>query len=339
METTNYIRNVYEKVKKQGSRLFLKRRIGFLRFWVSITFAQRCYFLATSMLLIQLLLNIESGLFEAIMFGFALVGIVSETWPKFMALWNSLPGKAVILFVYAIIANFALASASGMVNSITGVSASALPYSHNFALILMVPSWFFVTTLMALVGGMLVIFVYVFFLLLLKPFGVQRLWHQPGYRFVLSTAVARFVWTLGVALQLGILAGQVGLLSEFSSDSANPLITIEETENKRENSESQLTEEQAEDVSELERDLTKLLTNAKQKSVDYKKAQRQALANFIYEFEADSRSRCAHPEGTRVIELNDYEILQIEKTADAAEGFVYKVEPCRSAAIGLSINP
>lgn len=339
METTNYIRNVYEKVKKQGSRLFLKRGIGFLRFWVSITFAQRCYFLATSMLLIQLLLNIESGLFEAIMFNFALVGIVSETWPKFMVLWNSLPGKAVILFVYAIIANFALASASGMVNSITGVSASALPYSHNFALILMVPSWFFVTTLMALVGGMLVIFVYLFFLLLLKPFGVQRLWHQPGYRFVLSTAVARFVWTLGVALQLGILAGQVGLLSEFSSDSANPLITIEETENKRENSESQLTEEQAEDVSELERDLTTLLTNAKQKSVDYKKAQRQALANFIYEFEADSRSRCAHPEGTRVIELNDYEILQIEKTADAAEGFVYTVEPCRSAAIGLSINP
>ena len=339
METTNYIRNVYEKVKKQGSRLFLKRRIGFLRFWVSITFAQRCYFLATSMLLIQLLLNIESGLFEAIMFGFALVGIVSETWPKFMVLWNSLPGKAVILFVYAIIANFALASASGMVNSITGVSASALPYSHNFALILMVPSWFFVTTLMALVGGMLVIFVYLFFLLLLKPFGVQRLWHQPGYRFVLSTAVARFVWTLGVALQLGILAGQVGLLSEFSSDSANPLITIEETENKRENSESPLTEEQAEDVSELERDLTKLLTNAKQKSVDYKKAQRQALANFIYEFEADSRSRCAHPEGSRVIELNDYEILQIEKTADAAEGFVYTVKPCRSAAIGLSINP
>ena len=339
METTNYIRNVYEKVKKQGSRLFLKRRIGFLRFWVSITFAQRCYFLATSMLLIQLLLNIESGLFEAIMFGFALVGIVSETWPKFMVLWNSLPGKAVILFVYAIIANFALASASGMVNSITGVSASALPYSHNFALILMVPSWFFVTTLMALVGGMLVIFVYLFFLLLLKPFGVQRLWHQPGYRFVLSTAVARFVWTLGVALQLGILAGQVGLLSEFSSDSANPLITIEETENKRENSESQLTEEQAEDVSELERDLTTLLTNAKQKSVDYKKAQRQALANFIYEFEADSRSRCAHPEGTRVIELNDYEILQIEKTDEVEEGFVYTVEPCRSAAIGISVSP
>ena len=337
MQVTNEIRSVYEKIKKPARRLFQKRRIGFLRFWLSITFAQRCYFLATSMLVLQLFLTIESSLFEAIMFGFALAGIISEVWPKFMTLWNSLPGKAVILFIYAIIANFALASASGLVNSITGVSASALPYSHNFALILMVPSWFFVTTLMALVGGMLLIFAYLFFLLLLKPFGVQRLWHQQGYRYVLSTAIARFVWTLGVSLQLGVLAGQVGLLSEFSSDSANALITIEEAETVNLNEgEAQQPNKETEEVSELEKDLTTLLTNAKQKSISYKATQRQALASFIYEYEADSRSRCTHPAGTRVIELNDYEILQIEKTSDNDEGFVYSVEPCRSAAIGLS---
>ena len=340
MEMKSEIRSVFEKVNKQGNRLFLKRRIGFLRFWLSITFAQRCYFLATSMLLLQLFFSIESRLFEAVMFGFALAGIVSETWPRFMVLWNSLPGKAVILFIYAIIANFALASASGLVNSITGVSASALPYSHNFALILMVPSWFFVTTLMALVGGMLVIFVYLFFLLLLKPFGVQRLWHKPGYRFVLSTAVARFVWTLGVALQLGVVAGQVGLLSEFNSESANPLITVEDTTKQQlESNETQLIEEQTEEISELERDLTTLLSDAKEKSINYQKTQRQALASFIYEFEADSRSRCAHPEGTRVIELNDYEILQIAKLSETEVGYVYSVEPCRSAAIGVSVTP
>ena len=200
----------------------------------------------------------------------------------------------------------------------------------------MVPSWFFVTTLMALVGGMLVIFVYVFFLLLLKPFGVQRLWHQPGYRYVLSTAVARFVWTLGVALQLGVLAGQVGLLSEFSNESANALITIEnEIEAQPEDNEEKPIEGQTEEVSELEADLTALLTDAKQKSIHYKKTQRQALASFIYEFEADSRSRCAHPEGTRVIELNDYEILQIVPTQEDEIGYAYTVVPCRSAAIGL----
>ncbi|KHT52656.1 hypothetical protein RJ43_11565 [Alteromonas macleodii] len=340
MEIANEIRSVYGKIKKQVSRLFLKRRVGFLRFWMSITFAQRCYFLATSMLLLQIFLNIESRLFEAIMFGFALTGIVSETWPRFMTLWNSLPGKAVILFIYAIIANFALASASGLVNSITGVSANALPYSHNFALILMVPSWFFVTTMLGLVGGMLLIIFYLFFLLLLKPFGVARFWHPKHYRFATSTTLARLAWTLGVALQLGVLAGQVGLLSEFSSESANPLISIENvTESELENGDAQLTKEQAEDISELEKDLTTLLTNAKQKSVDYKKSQRRALAYFIYEFEADSLSRCAHPEGTRVIELNDYEILQIEKTDEVEEGFVYTVEPCRSAAIGISVSP
>lgn len=340
METTNEFRSTYRKVKKQGNRLLLKRRIGFLRFWGSITFAQRCYFLATAMLLLQLFFEIENGLFEVVMFGFALTGIVNETWPRFMTLWNSLPGKAAILFIYAVIANFALASASGLVNSITGVSAGALPYSHNFALILMVPGWFFVTTLMALVGGMLVIFIYLFFLLLLKPFGVQRLWHKPGYRYVLSTAVARFVWTLGVALQLCVLAGQVGLLSEFGSENTSQLITIEEeTETSIEDSEVPLTEEQAGDTSELEADLTALLTDAKQKSVRYKKTQRQALASFIYEFEADSRSRCAHPEGTRVIELNDYEILQIAQTPEDEIGYTYTVEPCRSAAIGNANTP
>ncbi|CAI3945765.1 hypothetical protein MIT1002_01370 [Alteromonas macleodii] len=64
-----------------------------------------------------------------------------------------------------------------------------------------------------------------------------------------------------MALQLGVLAGQVGLLSEFSSESANPLISIENvTENELENGEAQLTKEQAEDISELEKDLTTLLT-------------------------------------------------------------------------------
>ena len=86
METTNEIRSTYRKVKKQGNRLLLKRRIGFLRFWGNITFAQRCYFLATAMLLLQLFFDVNSGLFEVVMFGFALTGIVNETWPRFMTL-------------------------------------------------------------------------------------------------------------------------------------------------------------------------------------------------------------------------------------------------------------
>ena len=81
MEIANEIRSVYGKIKKQVSRLFLKRRVGFLRFWMSITFAQRCYFLATSMLLLQIFLNIESRLFEAIMFGLLLRALLARQGP------------------------------------------------------------------------------------------------------------------------------------------------------------------------------------------------------------------------------------------------------------------
>jgi len=106
---------------------------------------------------------------------------------------------------------------------------------------------------------MLLIVFYLFFLLLLKPFGVARFWHPKHYRFATSTTLARLAWTRGVALQLGVLARQLGY--SLSSESANPLISIENvTENELENGEAQLTKEQEEDISELEKDLTTLLT-------------------------------------------------------------------------------
>lgn len=338
MEIKNEIRRFLDKGREHGNRVLLKRRVGFLRFWSSLTFAQRCYLLATSLLLLQLFFSFENGVLEAAMFCFALAGIINEIWPKFMLLWNSLPGKALILFIYAVIANFALASAAGLVNSVSGVSASALPYSHNYALILMFPSWFFVTTILGLVIGMMLTMAYLFCLLLLKPFGVHRFWHPRHYRFAMTTTVARFGWTLGVALQLSVVAEQVGLLSEFDDALDNPVISINTNSTEQSDAETpELTEKQAEEVSKIEDELATLITDARQKSINYRKGQRRFLAEFIYEFEADSRSRCQHPDGTRVIELNDYEILQISPSAEKEEGYEYSVERCISAAIGNGV--
>jgi hypothetical protein len=65
--------------------------------------------------------------------------------------------------------------------------------------------------------------------------------------------------------------------------------------------------------------------------------QQRALADFIYVFEADSRSRCAHSQDSRVIELNDYEFLEItrDKSEENEIGYLYQVKACKSAAIGL----
>jgi hypothetical protein len=67
--------------------------------------------------------------------------------------------------------------------------------------------------------------------------------------------------------------------------------------------------------------------------------QKQLLAEFIFNYEADEFSRCANPEGTRVVELNDYEILTIRPLKNDDIGYTYTVIPCRSAAIGNDVTP
>ena len=94
------------------------------------------------------------------------------------------------------------------------------------------------------------------------------------------------------------------------------------------------------DANELNNELDDVLRDAAEKSKSFRRMQRVALAHFIFEYEADARSRCAHTESSRVIELNDYEILQVTQNKDETSeiGFDYQVLACKSAAIGLGEN-
>ena len=49
------------------------------------------------------------------------------------------------------------------------------------------------------------------------------------------------------------------------------------------------------------------------------------LAYFIYELEADSYSRCQVTEGSRMVELNDYEILEITQLSEQERTYKYEV--------------
>ena len=381
-ETSDGVQRLYHTGRRRGRHFVSKRSIGIVRFWRSLTFAQRCYLVATGMGLLGVYFNVQSAAFDVVMYAFALAGIVNEIWPRFMIVWHSLPGKAVILFVYAIIANFALASASGMVNDIAGVSASALPYSHNFALILTMPTWFFITSIMALLLLILLTPLYMMVLLVLKPFGVKRIWHPPEYRFVLTTTFIRFIWTILLLVEFSLLSAQAGLMWEdeeqiasdmvsvqFAGDSfvqkiaeqqkvegdllsdegaESPNLTVklgDETGDEASNSENNVALDDAtkatNDINnanaDIEEEFEQAWKDAKVRSREFKKMQQRALADFIYVFEADSRSRCAHAENTRVIELNDYEVLEITRDKDESNeiGYQFEVIPCKSAAIGL----
>jgi hypothetical protein len=60
---------------------------------------------------------------------------------------------------------------------------------------------------------------------------------------------------------------------------------------------------------------------------------KMAIAYFAYEFEADDYSRCQLAPGTRAIELNDYEFLEVKENPDAEFHFDFAVKKCNSPGL------
>lgn len=316
---------------------------GIRSLWRSLTFSQHCYLVASlgaALLLYFTSGDIESGGFHLLGL-LALVGIVVEFWPKFLKTWESLPGRALILLFYAVVANFALGSASGLVNEVTGVSAGALPYSHNFALLLNLPGWFFVTTVLALLFWQLTMPFYLMLLLLLKLFGLHGLWHPPHYKYLFTTALLRYIWSLVLMVQLwgfgnmtGI-AGSEGVDAEYYEEITSELAeAVKQEEQLNQQALSDDVQAGLETIAEGKQELEKMVSRAEQ----YYLGQKQMLAWFVFDYEADGKSRCQHSPGTKVVELNDYEILQISKRdkydMDTEVGYDYQVLPCISPALG-----
>ncbi|QYJ74486.1 hypothetical protein [Shewanella sp. FJAT-52076] len=367
---------------------FTRMLSGLKQFWHSLNFAQRSYVTATLLLLVETVLMLDFGpWFLGLMCLLVLTGLVSEFWPRFLHLWHSLPGKALILLFYAVVANFALGNAAGMVNEVTGVAASSLPYSHNFAILLSLPGWFFITSLLMLLLAQVAMPFYLLLLLLLKPFGIHALWHPPHYRFVFTTALVRWFWSIALLIQLLMLGAFTGVGSDSSaftsglyegffeadekvqkqvidtgilpipaddskaSAAAEALIdTINEgAGNKAVLTEAALNNESVTEAAEgsdgsfgvrISRDgeTTNLASmpvrEMKDRAERYHSLQQSMLAYFIYVYESDSRSRCQHAEGSKVVELNDYEILEIQKDDSIPLGYSYSVKRCISPAFG-----
>jgi 5-methylthioribose kinase len=67
----------------------------------------------------------------------------------------------------------------------------------------------------------------------------------------------------------------------------------------------------------------------------YQQKVREMIAMFAFRLEADSRSRCNKAIDSNVIELNDYEILEITRDKSAKYGYQFEVKKCISPAFPL----
>ncbi|MBU2979271.1 hypothetical protein [Alteromonas sp. C1M14] len=327
-------RRIFHDLQRVGRQLLCR--------WRTLNFAQRCYVAATLIALALLTLEISSDFLQLVMFSLVLIGLVREFWPRFMLVWDSLPGRALVLFCYAVMANFALASASGLVNGVTGITADALPYSHNFAIILMLPSWFFVSTVLVLLCTQLLMPIYLILLVLLKPFGVHGLWHPPDYKYVITTAFVRYIWTLALLIKIVAVSAQSGVLEFSDSSEVGEVITqiaeqAEEVDITAPPEQQLINNDDGIEVVSDDEKISQFILEAKRNGDSFRLRQKKLLADFIFVYEADTYSRCEHPAASKVVEINDYEILTIIKDDTAPLKYAYNVIPCRSPAIGHSL--
>lgn len=324
---------------------------GLLTFIGKLSFVQKLYLFAFTLLCFSNSLAIVAAI--------TVVGLLAEFWPLFARVWHSLAGKAVLLLIYAIIANFALAGAASVVNEVVGVSSSHFSYTHNFAILLYLPAWTLAISIIALLLLQVFVPFYLFTLLLLKPFGVDG--------FNLTNLQHYQKWTMFLRLILSsILLYHLALLSDVDAvieeNLDNPkLLSIQQPSTEEADLEKIILDSLGE-ADALEQEITddKISTNSNEKqnssnstlesleqeintSVNkslrlralYSQKTRELIAHFAYQLEADGKSRCAISNNAHIVELNDYEILEISPDMSKPYGYYFEVKVCQSPAFPL----
>ncbi|MBW8186610.1 hypothetical protein [Shewanella nanhaiensis] len=317
----------------QSLRSYYQKMVSLLK---RLTIAQKLYLFA--------LLLLMSPDYLGLVVIITVVALTLEFWPLFERVWHSLSGKAVLLLFYAVIANFAIAGAASVVNEVVGVSSTHFSYTHNFAILLYLPAWVIAMTALAILLLQIAVPIYLVFLLMLKPFGIKglRLTNHDHFRF--STMLVRVILASIVLYHLVLL---VNLDDEFNDDVAltdeNKAVVVENVHNEIIESFNQTKHLPAgmklinDDLSiglslpseETKKSNEELYKNARS---DYESIVRHLIATFAFYLESDTKSRCKMEQDTNVVELNDYEILEIKEDSEADYGYRFVVKKCISPA-------
>ncbi len=294
-----------------------------------LTAAQKLYLAAIVILLVSDNLGIVALV--------TVIALTLEFWPIFDRVWHTLSGKAILLLFYAIIANFAIAGAASVVNEVVGVSTQHFSYTHNFAILLYLPAWVIAMTAIAILLLQVAVPFYLVCLLFLRPFGIKGLRLINHNHFKFTTMLVRLFLASIVLYHLMLIAGFDSELDDDLSIPADMVIidTAEQPVNKLADAESPSIANTKEDEVRVALPLVKGSAQEDTYShvrKDYESKVRSLIAHFAYHLEADTRSRCLLTSGTNVVELNDYEILQISPDKSEPYGFKFEVKKCISPA-------
>lgn len=279
----------------------LQHRFG--DFWQSLHLAQRLYVVALFLIPISIWLTTMC----------TVVALTLEFWPRFLKIFHSLPGKALLLLFYGTITNFVLANAAGTVNEITSVAASHFNYTHNFAILLYLPSWMLGLSVVALLLLQLMLPVYILLLIMLRPFQRFGLTLLDTSKRPIQTAIARFTLCFIVTANLVMTSGDF----DSTSDAIDHVSASFNSQQSKSDSKSARLQ---------------LETKMQDNSEDSDRWIKILVAQFAYHWEADKFSRCDKDESSRIVELNDYEIVELFEDESTPYGIRFEVKKCISPA-------
>lgn len=201
-----------------------------------------------------------------------LAAIICDGVSIYKFIWNSTLGKAVILLLSVLIANYSFALSAQWINQLVGVDPSKLIYTITFTSILTAPLVFLIACF-TLLGPLIVIFqIYIFSAMVINELRnsskLSKFISSKIEPYAAFTAIVRFIFILGF---LFYAFGQ----SEKVMPKYNKFIDTE-------------------------------------------------INDFIYKYEAFSKSRCQLNEGEKAIMINDNELIKVIKTDDGLYNFTHE---------------
>ena len=160
--------------------------------------------------------------------------------------------------------------------------------------------------------------VYILLLIMLRPFQRFGLTLLDRSKRPIQTAIARvtlcFIVTANLIMTSGDFDSTSDAIDRVSASFSSQPIPAQQTENPNSSAQLQL-ETKMQDSSEDSDRWIKIL-----------------VAQFAYHWEADKFSRCDKDESSRVVELNDYEIVELFEDESTPYGIRFEVKKCISPA-------
>jgi len=280
----------------------------------------------------------------------ALAALAIELWPKFVAIWETLLGRVVIILSYAIIGNFAVAFASQKLNEIVGIDPSPLFYSISFATLLMAPIWILTMTLLAMALYTIAIQIGVLLKVTLKKLRLIKN-EDDGMRYPVTTAFTRLILMPAMFMTLVSAIDSYGgdatarvvdeQGQEIESKSLISAISEEFSKSQRQSAEPEVAEQklpenESSDSSPSENNQAisdDTENDSEDKNADANEDVNKVnldriIAAFVHHVELFKYSQCIKTKKEHVIYIGDSDILVSKYVPDSRYGYEFSVRPC-----------